>query len=349
MSLKSLAKRIRDSFVEPLEYRLQVLEDSLAVRSRESRLDQERQARRYDEPLCLTRHGYRNFSQFDEDGLIDETLRRIGVTGRFFVEFGVGTGLENNTVALLLQGWKGLWIEADPASCGRIREDFREPLESGQLTLRESFVTAENIEECFERAGVPPEPDVLGIDIDGNDFWVWKAIDRFRPRVVVIEYNASLGRSARIVRPYDPSERWDQTTCTGASLGALEDLGRTKGYALVGCCLAGVNAIFVRSDLVHDRFLAPFTAEKHYEPPPLRPERWRAHPTVGALPLPLRSGEAMRRGAAGAPQAGPCLHAPRKAHPAARRPDEGRRELGWTATTRFEDLVTMMVDAAPAA
>jgi len=267
MGLKSLAKRCRDFLVEPLEYRLQVMEDSLAVWNREARLEQERQARRYDDPLCLTRHGYRNFSQFDEDGLIDETFRRVGITSRFFVEFGVGTGLENNTVALLLQGWKGLWIEADPASCTRIRDEFREPLESGQLTLLGKFVTAENIEELFDGAGVPPEPDFLGIDIDGNDFWTWRAIQRFRPRVVLIEYNASLGRSARIVRPYDPAARWDMTTCAGASLGSLEDLGRGKGYSLVGCCLAGVNALFVRSDLAGDRFLAPFTSEKHYEPP----------------------------------------------------------------------------------
>lgn len=267
MGLKSLVKRSRDILVEPLEYRLQVLEDAIAVWNLEARLDRARQDPRYDDPLRLTRHGYRNFSQFDEDGLIDETLRRIGVASRHFVEFGVGDGLENNTLALLLQGWRGLWIEADPERCARIREEFREPLASGQLTLLEELVTAENVEALFARAGVPPEPDLLGIDIDGNDYWVWKAIQGFRPRLVVVEYNASLGRSARIVRPYEAAGRWDGTTSTGASLGALEELGRGKGYALVGCCLAGVNALFARADLAGERFLAPFTSETHYEPP----------------------------------------------------------------------------------
>ena len=171
-------------------------------------------------------------------------------------------------MALLLAGLEGALdrgrprqLRPDPGRVPRARS------RAGQLTLRESFVTAENIEELFAARGVPSEPDLLGIDIDGNDYWVWKAIERFRPRVVVIEYNASLGRSARIVRPTTRPSDGTRSTCTGASLGALEDLGRAKGYALVGCCLAGVNAIFVRSDLVGDRFLAPFTSEKHYEPP----------------------------------------------------------------------------------
>ncbi len=267
MAFKSLAVQFRDVMVESIERRLAILEDSLAVWHQASRLDQVRASSRYDDPRCLVRHGYRNFSQFEEDGMIDEALHRVGTSSRFFVEFGCGPGLENNTLALLLQGWKGLWIEADPIHCAGVREEFREPIASGQLVLLEEMVTAENVEELFARGGVPPEPDVLSIDIDGNDYWVWKAIGRHRPRLTVIEYNASLGRSARVVRPYHPLERWDGSTCTGASLGALEDLGREKGYALVGCCTAGVNAIFVRSDLVEDRFLAPFTAHTHYEPP----------------------------------------------------------------------------------
>jgi hypothetical protein len=267
MGPRSFAERVRAFLLGPLESRLQTMEDSLSIWSREERLDAERRSPRYDDPRSLARRGYRNFSQFDEDGIIDEIFRRIGTTNRQFVEFGVGDGRENNTMALLLAGWSGFWIEADPDQCRRIREGFAPPLADRRLRLAESFVTAENIESLLAAGGVPPEPDLLSIDIDGNDYWIWDAIRSFRPRAVVIEYNASLGRSATVVQPYEPTARWDGTTFSGASLAALEELGRTKDYALVGCCLAGVNAFFVRTDLAGDRFLAPHTAATHYEPP----------------------------------------------------------------------------------
>jgi hypothetical protein len=70
------------------------------------------------------------------------------------------------------------------------------------------------------------------------------------------------------VVPYDP-KAWGWNTFgngNGASLKALEELGAKKGYNLVGCDLCGVNAFFVRNDLLKDRFAAPYTAENHYEP-----------------------------------------------------------------------------------
>jgi hypothetical protein len=276
MGLKSLAVHARDVLAEPIQAQLERME----VTATAARLAELQKAERYADSRCLTRRGYKAFSQFDEDGLLDEIFRRIGTTSRFFAEIGVGNGLENNTLALLLAGWRGLWVEADPASLEHIRTEFREPLADGRLALQGSFVTAENVEELLARGGVPEEPDLLSIDIDGNDYWVWKAIRRFRPRAVVVEYNASLGRSARVVRPYDPAFRWDGTTGFGASLAALEALGREKGYALVGCSIAGVNALLVRSDCAGDRFLQPYTAEVHYEPPRFgvrgagHPPRW---------------------------------------------------------------------------
>ncbi len=68
------------------------------------------------------------------------------------------------------------------------------------------------------------------------------------------------------VIPYDPKGMWDGTSHTGASLKALGELGARKGYSLVGCNISGVNAFFVRDDLLGDHFAAPYTAENHYEP-----------------------------------------------------------------------------------
>ncbi|MCS6951608.1 MAG: hypothetical protein NZM33_02000 [Bryobacteraceae bacterium] len=120
----------------------------------------------------------------------------------------------------------------------------------------------------LDELGVPEEFDFLSIDIDRSDYWVWDAIRRYRPRVVAIEYNASWMASVACVVPYAAYATWDGTNYHGASLKALERLGRRKGYCLVGCNYSGVNSFFVREDLAGGgRFKEPFTAENHFEPP----------------------------------------------------------------------------------
>ena len=151
------------------------------------------------DPRGLLRFGYKGYSQGDEDGIIDEIFRRIGTASRYFVEFGAGAGLENNSAALLLAGWRGAWLDGHEGNVASIRAAFAPDLASGRLAVRQSFITADNIEALFDELGVPEEPDLLSIDLDFNDYWVWRAIVRWRPRVVVIEYNASYGRSARCV------------------------------------------------------------------------------------------------------------------------------------------------------
>jgi hypothetical protein len=219
------------------------------------------------DPKRLVRHGYKVYSQNDEDGIIAEIFRRIGTTSRAFVEFGVETGIECNTVKLLIEGWRGLWIEANAQSAGTIRHEFAPFIADRKLALHESLVTAENINALIAQGGVTGEIDLLGIDIDGNDYWVWKAIDVVNPRVVVIEYNATLRPPMSVVVPYRADGQWDGSNYYGASLEALVRLAAAKNYRIVGCSIAGVNAFFVRADLCGDRFLEPATAQEHYEPP----------------------------------------------------------------------------------
>jgi hypothetical protein len=195
-----------------------------------------------------------------------EIFRRIGTTNRTFVEFGVETGLECNTANLLLQGWSGLWIESSAECVEQIRAGLASLLAEGRLRVLGEMVTAENIEGLFRRAGVPAEPDLVSIDIDGNDYWLWQAIRSYRPRAVVVEYNPYFPPPTDWVMPYDPAYCWDRSARSGASLKALERLGAQKGYCLVGCNLGGVNSFWVRDDLVGDLFAAPFTAENHFEP-----------------------------------------------------------------------------------
>jgi hypothetical protein len=218
---------------------------------------------RFRDPRRLLSSGLKVYSQNDEDGMIAEVFRRIGAGSRRFIEFGVEDGTESNSTFLLLQGWHGSWIDGSRVSAARARERFGDyPVE-----VVDAYVTAENADEMIARLSGGEDLDLLSIDIDSNDYWVWKAITTTRPRLVVIEYNASLPPPLRKTVRYDPSRPWDGSNYFGASLAAFEALGRQKGYSLVGCSLSGTNAFFVRDDLVGDHFCAPFTAENHYEPP----------------------------------------------------------------------------------
>jgi hypothetical protein len=222
---------------------------------------------RYQDSTRLVHHGFKVYSQHDEDGVIEEIFRRLGETDRYFVEFGVGDGLENNTLYLLLKGWRGAWIDGSSAMYERVRKNLDFAIRGGQLRVKHAFIRPDNIESLFADLGVPTEFDLLSIDIDFNDYWVWRAIGRYSPRVVAIEYNASLGKTVRCAIRPDPTARWRGGNYFNASLGAMEALGRSKGYTLVGCNFTGVTAFLVRDDLVEDRFLEPFTAENHFEPP----------------------------------------------------------------------------------
>jgi len=114
-----------------------------------------------------------------------------------------------------------------------------------------ALLSPENIDEVFRAQAVPDDFDILVIDVDGNDYWIWEGLRTYRPKVVVIEYNASLDPSKQLVQPFR-REGWDGTNYFGASLGAMRSLGTEKGYRLVYTELAGVNAFFVRSDLAAD-------------------------------------------------------------------------------------------------
>jgi hypothetical protein len=219
---------------------------------------------RYRDPLRLHRNAGQTNSQNGEDGMIAEIFARIGITDRSFVEIGIGDGLENNSAALLAQGWSGLWIDGSREFLARGDELGRW---GDALRHEVAFVSRENIAEILLRHRVPREIDLLAVDIDMNTYHVWDALSEWRPRVVVVEYNASILPAIEWVVPYTASSIWDGSARYGASLKSFELLGQRLGYALIGCDMAGVNAFFVREDLAGHRFAAPFDAQNHYEPP----------------------------------------------------------------------------------
>jgi hypothetical protein len=174
--------------------------------------------------------------------------------------------LENNTTYFLSQGWKGWWVDGDTSALERIKKTFWQPVARGDLVVRQSLVTAENIAATLAALQVPAEFDLFSLDIDRNTYFVWRALKHLRPRVVVIEYNSTYPPQGEWTVEYRPDFVYNCTSYMGANLKAYERLGAELGYALVGCELAGINAFFVRRDLCGDKFAEPFTAENHFEP-----------------------------------------------------------------------------------
>jgi len=241
---------------------------------------------RYADPDRLLRYSFQVCSQSGEDGIIQEIFRRIGTTDRTFVEVGIGDGSENNTAFLLSQCWTGFWIDGNHAFLTRL--EARKDLPESILRRVASMVTRENIAPLFSQMGVPPEFDLLSLDIDQNTLHVWEALGAFRPRVVVVEYNGAVPPEIEWKVNYAADRVWDGTDNFGASLKAFEVLGRRMGYLLVGCEYVGANAFFVREDLVGEKFVGPFTAEHHFEPTRLSLAHRRGHYS-GILDRPVTS------------------------------------------------------------
>lgn len=238
----------------------------VALASLEARFPEHFQAN----PLAAAER--RVFSQNGEDGVLAALFERLGSGRRRFVEFGIQEGREGNAVLLAdMAGWSGLFVESDPAAFTALEAKYGLRPE---VQLRRQRVSASSLDPLLEEVGLFDEPDLLSIDVDGDDYWIWRGT-RSRPRVVVIEYNASLGLEPR-AQP-EGGAPWDGTDAFGASLEALARLGEAKGYGLVHVEQAGVNAFFVRSDLLEGADLPSRAPRDVYRPPNYGLEG-RAHP-----------------------------------------------------------------------
>jgi len=214
------------------------------------------------------------FSQWGEDGIIEYLVSRIDVPVPTFVEFGVEDYRESNTRFLLShRNWRGLVIDGSIEHVGSIRNSWL--TWQHDLTATHAFVTAENINGLISAAGISGDIGLLSVDIDGNDYWVWKAISVVRPRIVICEYNGVFGPAAKVTVPYDPAftrfQAHHSNQLWGASLNAFCDLAAAIGYVFVGSNTAGSNAFFVREDCAGR--LRRLTAAEGYMPSRFRDSR----------------------------------------------------------------------------
>jgi len=238
---------------------------------------------------ALHAYEFSYYSQNGEDGLILHLLSRIGVTGHYIVEVGIEDGRECNSANLILNcGWQGCLVEAASDWADKAKRYFDECHVSDRIRLLNLMATPENLQQQLQQAGVPVEPDVLSIDIDSYDYWLWSSITSFSPRLVVIEYNASFGPERSVTVPYQAQWTPGSKYYHGASITALTRLGRDKGYVLAGCDSRGVNAFFVREDLAAKSGIVAVAPEIAYRPHFRRSQKLSVQKqmeAVGGMPL----------------------------------------------------------------
>ena len=204
----------------------------------------------------IQKTGFRLFSQFEEDGILLYLFSLIGMTERTFIEFGSDDGINSNSANLYYNhDFTGLFLDGNKKALERGKYFFSKHanVNTRQPVFKQAFITAENINSLIKDAGFTGEIGLLSIDIDGNDYWVWKAIDVVSPQIVIIETHNEFGMNDIIV-PYDPNYFYPgkHPTYHGASPIAMTKLAKKKGYRLVAANELGFNFIYVREDLISD-------------------------------------------------------------------------------------------------
>lgn len=203
--------------------------------------------------------GYRIFSQFDEDGIVLFLLGVLGIGPGTFVDIGAGDGIvASNCANLALNlGFHGLFIDINPDLVRQGEWFYAHHPDTAfhPPHFRHAQVTRANVNHLIGEAGLTGEIDLMSIDIDGNDYWIWEAIDCVRPRIVLIEAHVEFGDRS-IVVPYDETFVWRKgmdATYVGASPAALTKLGARLGYRLVAANRFGFNLFYVRDELAGER------------------------------------------------------------------------------------------------
>jgi hypothetical protein len=237
--------------------------------------------------------GFKSYSQADEDGILLFLFSVLGVSRKLCVEVCAGNGIECNTTNLILNhGWHGVLVDGDRRLVEQGQAFFARSSQTYVFPPRFvcSWVTRQGVNELLTGNGVAGEIDLLSLDVDGVDYWIWEAIEAVTPRVVVVEYQDILGPDRNWTVPYSDnfsSAAYPKTdgmpNFAGASLGAFVKLGRRKGYRLVGINRYGYNAFFVKNG-IGDQLLPEIEVGGCFDHPKVVWGMRERFPTVRDLP-----------------------------------------------------------------
>jgi len=219
----------------------------------------------YSADLPIACYEFKVFSQWGDDGIIQYLVNRLCIPNKIFVEFGVENYTEANTRFLLINNnWRGLVMDGSRSYMDELR---RSDLSwKYDLQVRDIFITRENINEQLVNSKFVNDVGLLSIDLDGNDYWIWRAISSINPVIVIAEYNSVFGKKEAWTVPYKTdfqrTKEHFSNLYFGASLLSLCDLAEEKGYFFIGCNNAGNNAYFVRKDKIGA--IKPMSCEEGY-------------------------------------------------------------------------------------
>lgn len=215
------------------------------------------------DPAMITRRRFRLYSQNEEDGILLALLAATGTTDRRFVEIGCGGTGGNSAILAIELGWSGLMVDASTRAVKTAGALFQ--AHPGVTVIKQEVAPA-GINKLMKTNGMTGEIDFLSIDVDGVDYWLLHSLAVTTARVLVMEYNAHFGPERAVTVPNAPRPDGAPKGYSGASIAALAALASTKGYRLVMCEDAGVNAFFVRADLApHVPTLTPAEAWRPLE------------------------------------------------------------------------------------
>lgn len=199
---------------------------------------------------------FKVFSQWGEDGIIQHLTNVIEIKNKTFIEFGVEDFFESNCRFLLMKdNWKGFIIDGSIDNICKLKKSYL--YWKYHLNAIASFITKDNINFLLEKSGFDEDVGILSIDLDGNDYYILDSISKFKPRILICEFNPLFDPHRKISIPYQ--ENFYRTKAHysnlywGASLGAFCFFAKRKGYSLVGTNSAGCNAFFVRNDLINEK------------------------------------------------------------------------------------------------
>ena len=187
---------------------------------------------------------FRAYSQNGEDGILLFIFTLIGTTNKKFLEICAGDGQQCNTANLAINhGWRGLMLDGDEEKVESGREFYRKNADTGLWppALVHAWITRDNVNDIVQQNNLRGEIDLLSLDIDGNDYWIFEALDFVQPRVVIAEYQHAWGPIRPVTQVYQEDfslSKYRQaggSNFCGASLAALTKLAKRKGLRLVGC------------------------------------------------------------------------------------------------------------------
>lgn len=187
----------------------------------------------------LIDHGYNVYSQFGEDGIIEKVFSIIGPKSRVAIEFGAWDGLHLSNIACLWKhdsSWKGILIEGDAERCKELIANTK-GYNCVPIHAWVGIGPDDSLEAILKQYGIRETPDILSIDIDGNDYHILESLKKLRPRLIICEYNPTIPATYDVYAPYSPDNNF------GQSVGALNRVAEKKGYKLIALTLT--NAFYV--------------------------------------------------------------------------------------------------------